>query len=155
MKKLLILALMAAFLLNATACSKKNTGEIVKFQNDLNIILTEISNIHENINAVDVNSENASKTILSNLSDLQDAFDDLSNLNITDKKHSYITDLAKEGSDYMSQAYDLFKAAYKENTFDADSADLAYQYLERASKRIRVIVTMLHGDVPDDVIIHE
>ena len=118
-------------------------------------VLTEISNIHENINAVDVNSENASKTILSNLSDLQDAFDDLSNLNITDKKHSYITDLAKEGSDYMSQAYDLFKAAYKENTFDADSADLAYQYLERASKRIRVIVTMLHGDVPDDVIIHE
>jgi hypothetical protein len=47
----------------------------------------------------------------------------------------------------------LFKKAYTQDSFDEDNAALAYQYLERATKRVRVIVTMLHGKIPEDVII--
>ena len=54
----------------------------------------------------------------------------------------------------MSQAYKLFHEAYANDNFDEENADLAYKYLERATTRIRVIVSMLHGEVPDGVIVH-
>ncbi len=155
MKKIFTFIITLILSLNLIACSKQNSDEIFKFQNNLNSILIEIEKIHNNINSLDTTDTNAPKIMLNNLSDLKDAFKDLSKLKITDDKHSYITGLAEEGSDYMEQAYDLFKEAYSKDILDEETADLAYKYLERATKRINVIVTMLHGEVPDDVIIHE
>ncbi len=154
MKRILLITLLLTYILTLTACGSQDNEEILKFQNKLNSTLQEIENIHAEINSVDVTSPNASEDVLTSLSDLNDAFEALAQIKVTDKNHSYITDLALEGAEYMEQAYDLFQKAYGGDTFEEDNADLAYKYLERATKRIRVIVSMLHGEVPDDVIVH-
>ncbi len=139
-----ILYILLIITLTTTACSKQDTQQIVQFQNKLNSALYKIEKLHEEMNAIDVTKPDASAEMLDKLSKLTVAFDALADVKVTDPQYSYITSLALEGSDYMDQAYEFFEAAYGGELFDGDSADLGYQYLERATKRIRMIVTMIH-----------
>jgi hypothetical protein len=132
----------------------KDTTQIVAFQNKLYNVVADIEVLHNDLNNLDVTASDAADTALKKLGKLDDAFKKLSKIDVVDEEYAYITDLAKEGSEYMTQAYDLFKEAYADDNFDEENADLAYKYLERATTRIRVIVTMLHGEIPDGVIVH-
>lgn len=153
MKKIVIFTFLSIFMLSLSSCGK-NTKEVLKFQNELNTVVMQIESLDNELNNLDATAPDATSVALEKLSDLKTAFDSLSNIKVTDSDYAYITDLATEGADYMSQAYELFDKAYGQDTFDKENAELAYKYLERATTRIRVIVTMLHGEVPDGVIVH-
>ena len=153
MKKIYLLLLSILITLTLSACGQ-NTTQIVAFQNELYSTVTKIEALHKELNNLDVTNSNAASNALNQLSKLNDAFKDLADINIADEEFAFIADLAEEGSEYMSQAYKLFHEAYAKDNFDEENADLAYKYLERATTRIRVIVSMLHGEVPDGVIVH-
>lgn len=153
MKKNYLLLLSILITLTLSACSQ-NTTQIVAFQNELYSTVTKIETLHKELNNLDVTESNAASNALNQLSKLNDAFKDLAEIDIADEEFAYLADLAEEGSEYMSQAYKLFHEAYGNDNFDEENADLAYKYLERATTRIRVIVSMLHGEVPDGVIVH-
>ena len=153
MKKIYLLLLSILITLTLSACGQ-NTTQIVAFQNELYSTVTKIEALHKELNNLDVTNSNAASNALNQLSKLNDAFKDLADINIADEEFAFIADLAEEGSEYMSQAYKLFQEAYGNDNFDEENADLAYKYLERATTRIRVIVSMLHGEVPDGVIVH-
>ena len=152
MKKKFILTLLLTLSLSFTGCGR-NTEEIVVFQNKLNTVVLKMENLDNELNAIDPTSSDAVENALDTLAELNTTFKELADIQVTDEKHLYITDLADEGADYMAHAYELFKKAYTQDSFDEDNAALAYQYLERATKRVRVIVTMLHGKIPEGVII--
>lgn len=152
MKKKLIITLLLSLSLTFTGCGR-NTEEIVAFQNKLNTVVLKMENLDTKLNAIDPTTSDAVEITLDTLGELNTAFKELADIPVTDEEHLYITDLADEGADYMSHAYELFKKAYTQDSFDEDNAALAYQYLERATKRVRVIVTMLHGKIPEGVII--
>ena len=152
MKKKFILTLLLTLSLSFTGCVR-NTEEIVVFQNKLNTVVLKMENLDNELNAIDPTASDAVENALDTLAELNTAFKELADIQVTDEKHLYITDLADEGADYMAHAYELFKKAYTQDSFDEDNAALAYQYLERATKRVRVIVTMLHGKIPEGVII--
>lgn len=154
MKKFIVSILLITLTLSLTACNSRNTEEIMAFQNKLNTVVLKMESLDSELNAIDVTAADAKETALDILDDLNNAFKELAEINVSDENHMYITDLADEGADYMSRAYELFEKAYGQETFDAGNADLAYQYLERATKRVRVIVTMLHGEIPEGVIVH-
>ena len=153
MKKIYLLLLSILITLTLSACGQ-NTTQIVAFQNELYSTVTKIEALHKELNNLDVTNSNAASNALNQLSKLNDAFKDLADINIADEEFAFIADLAEEGSAYMSQGYKLFHEAYANDNFDEENADLAYKYLERATTRIRVIVSMLHGEVPDGVIVH-
>ena len=153
MKKKFLLLLSILITLTLSACGQ-NTTQIVAFQNELYSTVTKIETLHKELNDLDVTGSNAASNALNQLSKLNDAFKDLADIDIADEEFAYIADLAEEGSEYMSRAYKLFHEAYGNDNFDEENADLAYKYLERATTRIRVIVSMLHGQVPDGVIVH-
>lgn len=153
MKKELLLILTVIITLTFSACGQ-NTDQIVAFQNELYSTVSEIESLHNELNNLDVTDSAASATALDLLSQLNLAFEDLAETNFVDEEFSYLADLADEGAEYMSYAYKLYKAAYSDYGFDKENADLAYKYLERATTRIRVIVSMLHGEIPEDVIVH-
>ena len=153
MKKIFLITILSVWILSLTGCGQ-NTEEILRFQNELNEVVMQIETLDNDLNNLDVTASDASSVALDKLSDLKTAFESLASIKVTDSEHAYITELAKEGSDYMTQAYDLFDKAYGQDTFDKDNAELAYKYLERSTTRIRVIVTMLHGEVPEGVIVH-
>ena len=152
MKKKFILTLLLTLSLSFTGCVR-NTEEIVVFQNKLNTVVLKMENLDNELNAIDPTASDAVENALDTLAELNTAFKELADIQVTDEKHLYITDLADEGADYMAHAYELFKKAYTQDSFDEDNAALAYQYLERATKRVRVIVTMLHDKIPEGVII--
>jgi hypothetical protein len=152
MKKKFILTLLLTLSLSFTGCGR-NTEEIVVFQNKLNTVVLKMENLDNELNAIDPTSSDAVENALDTLAELNTTFKELADIQVTDEKHLYITDLADEGADYMAHAYELFKKAYTQDSFDEDNAALAYQYLERATKRVRVIVTMLHDKIPEGVII--
>lgn len=136
-----------------TGCSSKNTDDIVEFQTKINTVVTKMEAINDDINNITVSSPDAPKEVLSSLSELNDAFQTLAEIEITDENFEYLESLADEGAEYMAQAYGFFKEAYTAEVFDPDSAELAYQYLERASKRARIMIELLHGEMPDGVTI--
>ncbi len=148
-----ILTLFTVLTLLLTGCGP-SSEEVLAFQNELNTVISKIEGIHNELESLDVSSESASTQALEALSDLKDAFEELSTIEAKDEAYAFINDLAVEGSQYMEQAYKLFEEAFCGEHYDDDSASLAYQYLERASKRINVIITMLHGEVPEGVIVH-
>lgn len=153
MKKKYLIVLLTMIILTFTGCGN-NTEEVLSFQNELNAVVLKIETIHNELNSIDVTSIDASEQALESLSNLKDAFRELEVIEVKDSDYSFISELSAEGADYMDQAYDLFEEAYTADPFDSETASLAYKYLERASKRINVIVTMLHGEVPDGVIVH-
>ena len=153
MKKIYLLLLSILITLTLSACGQ-NTTQIFAFQNELYSTVTKIEALHKELNNLDVTNSNAASNALNQLSKLNNALKDLADINIADEEFAFIADLAEEGSEYMSQAYKLFHEAYANDNFDEENADLAYKYLERATTRIRVIVSMLHGEVPDGVIVH-
>ena len=152
MKKKLIITLLLTLSLSFAGCGR-NTEEIVDFQNKLNTVVLKMERLDTKLNTIDPSASDAVDVALDALKELNTAFNELAAIQVTDEEHLYITDLADEGADYMAHAYELFKKAYTKDSFDEDNAALAYQYLERATKRVRVIVTMLHGKIPEGVII--
>ena len=152
MKKLFLLTFLVSTILTFTACGR-NTEEIMTFQNNLNTVVLKMEKLDSELNNLDTTTNDAAEIALENLAELNTAFKELASIKVTDENHMYISVLADEGADYMTRAYDLFKKAYGHETFDEANANLAYQYLERATKRVRVIVTMLHGEIPEGVII--
>lgn len=152
MKKWILITLLCLFSFSAAACGTDHSAEIISFQTNLNTVVRKMEQLDADLNALDVTQQDADETALRALADLNDAFQELASLQVTDETHAYITALAKEGAEYMAHAYELFQTAYAQETFDEGNATLAYQYLERATKRVRVIVTMLHGEIPEDVI---
>lgn len=139
MKKKFILTLLLTLSLSFSGCGR-NTEEIVDFQNKLNTVVLKMERLDTELNTIDPTASDAVEIALDTLSELNVAFKELADIHVTDEEHLYITDLADEGADYMSHAYELFKKAYTQDSFDEDNAALAYQYLERATKRVRVIV---------------
>jgi len=149
--KLLILFMIATLLL----CGCGNNSEaVLAFQNELNTVILKIEGIHKDLENIDVNATDASAQALESLASLKEAFDELAMIDVKDDDYAFINDLAIEGSQYMEQSYKLFEEAFTSEIYDNDTATLAYQYLERASKRISVIITMLHGEVPEGVVVH-
>lgn len=149
-----VLILFTIFTLFLTGCGSK-TEQVLAFQNELNAVILKMEASHNELENLDVSSADASEKALDALANLQSAFEELANIDVKDDAYAFISDLAIEGSQYMEQAYKLFDEALTSERFDEETASLAYQYLERASKRINVIVTMLHGEVPEGVIVHE
>lgn len=148
-----IFALLIMCVLLFTGCSSK-AEQVIAFQNELNSVITKMENIHKELESIDVTNKDASGQALEALSSLKDAFEELVAIEVKDEQFAFINDLAIEGSQYMEQAYKFFEEAYTFDHFDRETADLAYQYLERATKRINVIITMLHGEVPEGVVVH-
>lgn len=153
MKKLIIITLICLCTYTATACGVDNSEQILAFQNNLNTVVLKMEQLDTELNDLDVSASDAVETALNALNELNTAFETLADIKVSDENHAYITSLADEGAEYMAHAYELFQKAYTQETFDEANAKLAYQYLERATKRVRVIVSMLHGNIPDDVII--
>ncbi len=153
MKKNYLFLLSILTILSFSACGK-NTDQIVVFQNKLYSTVTEIESLHNELNNLNVTASDAVSIALDKLSELDNAFKDLAAIDIVDEEFAYLTDLADEGSEYMSQAYKLFYETYNSNTLDEQNADLAYKYLERATTRVRVIISLLHGEIPDGVTVH-
>ena len=66
-----------------------------------------------------------------------------------------VDQLAAEASENMSQAVSYYHQAFEGEEYDASLADVAKQYYDRANVRLQYIVSILHGDIPEDIYTYE
>lgn len=142
---LLVTTILSIFLF--TGCGEDE--ELSLFRTSFDEFCTNVATIDSSINNINANAESAPDELLALLDELKIEFQKMADLDVPEE-FSYLESLADEASENMSLAVDNYHAAYKSESYDSYSADIASQYYERAYKRIRYMITFMHGEIPDD-----
>ena len=136
---------LAAWLL----CACGQDPELTQFRNSVDAFCTRISEIDTSINSIDAQSENATTELLSYLDELDLTFQSFAKLDFPEE-FDYLETLAAESSQYMTEAVSSYHEAYGNGGYNEYTAEYARENYSRAYKRIQIIITFLHGEVPDD-----
>lgn len=142
---LFVSTILSVFLLTGCAEDKELTAFHASFENFCN----NVAEIDSSINSIDANAETAPTELLTLLDQLEVEFQELASLDVPEE-FEYLTDLADEASENMTLAVENYHTAFESDPHDTSAANIASQYYERAYKRVKYMVTFLHGDVPDD-----
>lgn len=140
----------AAFLAAIFLSACGEDPELAQFRIDMDTFCTKISEIDNSINNIDAQSDNAVAELLSYLDDLDLVFQDFAKLDFPEQ-FDYLEKLADESSEYMTEAVKNYHEAYSNNSYNEQTAEYARQNYSRAYKRIQIIISFLHGEIPDDV----
>ena len=142
--------IIAGFLVSVilTACGED--PELTQFRNSIESFCTEISKIDTAINSIDASSGDAVTELLSCLDDLDEAFQGFAKLDFPEE-FDYLEAIADQAGDYMSTAVSSYHDAYGGEAYDEYTAAYASENYSRAYKRVQIIITFLHGEIPEDV----
>lgn len=153
-KKLLTLLLATCFTLSVTGCGEDK--ELTEYKEKMDTFFTEIEIIHNKMNTIDENSEDALDDLFECLDELDAQFATMAAIEVPDEFAS-LENLADEASENMSLAVENFHNAYSQDSYNEYTAATAKEYYTRANKRLQYMIDILHGKMPegDDVIITE
>ena len=130
-----------------TGCGKKTDPELEAYKESMTSFYSKLSAYDSQINSIDPESESAKYDLLEVLDEMNTSYSDMAQLQVPDE-FSGIADISVEAADYMDKANQFYHMAY-DNEFDEDSELLASQYYERANERVRIMLQVLHGEVPE------
>ena len=119
----------------------------------MNQFFENIRIFDSSINAIDPNSETATTELLSLLDSMNTSFSQMASLEVPESFPG-VEDLAAQASEYMSEAVSFYHQAY-DGEYDATLEDVARQNYERANIRLQYIVSILHGDIPEEIYTYE
>lgn len=146
-----IYSMLIMFLL--TACGK--TKDYSEFEGKINSFCDRIAEIDENINSIDTSSDTATDSMLENLDSLDSEFKAFAEIDFPES-YDYLEKFADEASEYMTEAVNTFSDVYTNTEYDEETLRNHFDYAEenynRAFKRVRIIITFLHGETPEDVV---
>lgn len=130
-------------------CGKKD-AELENYRMNMNQFFENVRIFDSSINAIDPNSETAVNDLLSLLDSMNTSFAQMASLEVPEGFPG-VDVLADEASQYMSEAVSYYHQAYEGENFDAALEDAARQNYERANVRLQYIVSILHGDIPEEI----
>lgn len=133
----------------AAGCGKKD-AELENYKLNMNQFFENVRIFDESINAIDPHSETAVSDLLSLLDSMETSFSQMASLEVPEGFPG-VDVLADEASHYMSEAVTYFHQAYEGESFDPSLEDAARQNYERANVRLQYIVSILHGDIPEEI----
>lgn len=132
-----------------TACG--TDPKVKQLKNDIDIFCTDISELDTKMNAIDAASDNAGKTLLNYLDQLNEKFQEFATLDFP-KEYDYLEATADEAAAYMTEAVSYYHKAYpSDDIYEEAYADYAAENYTRAWKRIRIIFSLLRGEEPENV----
>ncbi len=144
-----ILMIMSVLLLAITVTGCGEDPKLTKFRKDLDSFFTTLADLDASINAIDPESISATTDLLNYLDQVDEQFKILASISVPDE-FSYLDSLMDEASSYMSEAVASYHEAYSNNSYNEYTAAYAYENYARAYKRVQYIITVLHGDLPED-----
>lgn len=146
-KKLAVLLCSAMCCLLLGGCGKDPKMEA--FKDDINNFCNNLLRIHEEINEIDPEKENAPTELLAKLDELEGHFESFAADDFPEE-FDYLEDLADEAYSYMSVAADSYHNVYDDDLFyDEAMEEYAHENYERAYKRIRIILSFIRGEEPE------
>ena len=118
-----ILTLLSALLLCLMLAGCGEDPAIVKFENDIDAFCARAAEIDAAINAIDAESENASKELLAYLDELDQTFKVLSEISVPEK-YAYMEQLTSEASSYMTTAVSAYHEAFANDSYNETTAKI-------------------------------
>lgn len=151
-KKIIMLLLSICIAFNCAGCGEDK--ELTEYKEKMDTFFSQVENIHNKINALDPESEDALEDLFDCLDELDTRFQEMAKINVPDE-FSSLENLADEASENMSLAVENYHNAYSSDSYNEFTAATAHEYYARANKRIQYMIDILHGEMPDgdDVII--
>lgn len=150
MKALLLSLLCSCILL----CGCKTDPELDNYKANMNQFFENIKVFDTAINSIDPDSENAVKDLLYLLDSMETSFTQMASLEVPEHFHG-VEQLADEASTYMTEAVMYYHQAFEGETYQENLADAAKENYDRANLRIQYIVSILHGEVPEDIYVYD
>ncbi len=147
-----LLILLTAITIFMTGC--KSNPELDTYKANMEQFFENIKVFDSAINSIDPLSENASADLLDILDSMETSFSQMASLEVPDNFPG-VEDLADEASSYMTEAVSCYHQAFDGNSYNASMADVAKQNYDRANVRIQYIVSILHGEIPEEIYVYE
>ncbi|MBD5520466.1 MAG: hypothetical protein HDR03_04475 [Lachnospiraceae bacterium] len=129
-----------------TGCGEDEALETYKA--DMETFFSNISEINDNMNSIDVSEDGYVAQILEYLDELDEEVTWMAELEVPEE-FSAVESLADEASENMAQAVSYYHVAYEGEEYDANMEEAAHEYYDRANAMIQYIITILHGGIPE------
>ena len=152
LKKQALLISIITCMLIFTGCGEKE--ELTVFKEQISDFYTEVSALEAEIASIDEESENAVSTLLINLEQMNEQFQQLAELAVPAEFIS-VEDLAEDAASYMHEAVRLYGEAYEEDYVSDALIKAAAENFESAMKRINYIAVLLQGEIPEGATVIE
>ena len=147
-KKIRMLLAAVSTILLLTACGED--PELTRFHKSIDDFCTKVSEIDTEINSIDASSDDAVEELLGYLDELNLVFGSFAKLDFPEE-FDYLEDTAIAAGEYMNTAVESFHDAYSNGSYNEYTAEYAQGNYNRAYKRIQMIISFLHGEIPEDV----
>lgn len=135
-----------------TGC--KGNAELDNYKANMTQFFENIQAFDTAINSINPESETAVTDLLSLLDSMDKNFQQMASLEVPEGFPG-VEELADEASDYMTEAVSYYHQAFEAEPFDTVLADVAKQNYDRANLRIQYIVSILHGDIPEEIYVYD
>lgn len=133
-------------------CGEKK--ELTVFKENMDSFYTQITDIQDSIQSIDIGSEDAASNLLSDLEQMVQQFDSLAAMEAP-QEFSNIEELADDAATYMQQAYELYQQAYSQDFISDSYTQAASENYASAMKRISYIAALLQGEIPEGATVTE
>lgn len=146
-KKFLLVVTALTLAFSLTACGED--PELAKFKTEMENFCQAIAEIDEGMNNIDVTAEGYREELLEYLDKAEDEFRKLGSISIPEE-FAYIEELVQGASEDMITAVEQFHEAFGVDSYNEYTFEYANEYYQRAYKRLTYIITLLHGEIPED-----
>lgn len=146
--KKIIACTLGVLMIVSSGCGKND--ELETYKTNMNQFFENMKVFDSSINAIDPESETAPSELLTLLDSMETSFTQMASLEVPEGFPG-VDQLADEASEYMTEAVSCYHQAFEGESYDAVMADVAKQNYDRANLRIQYILSILHGDIPEEI----
>lgn len=143
-----IACMLSALIITFAACGQN--AELETYKTNMNQFFENMKVFDSSINGINPESETAPAELLSLLDSMEKSFTQMASLEVPEGFPG-VEQLADEASEYMTEAVSCYHQAFDGDTYDSVMADVAKQNYDRANLRIQYILSILHGDIPEEI----
>lgn len=145
-----IIALFLALIL-LCGCKEQvdNTPQLKAYKASMINFFEELEEIDSKINVIDPTDQGSLLQLYEQFDALEAEFKKLAEIEVPEE---YISNeaLAQQAYEYMSQANEYLHQSFTDTSYNQNVLDAALECYRRANKRVQFIITILHGEIPQD-----
>lgn len=149
---LILIGLCFGAFFGMTGCG--SDPELDYYKENMNIFFENVALYDKSINEIDPASDEAVTELLSHLDSMSASFSQMAELTVP-QAFIGVEQLADEADNYMKEAVSLYHQAFEAEIFDENIEEAAQENYSRANLRIQYIISILHGDIPEEIITYE
>lgn len=148
MKKVLLLASSLLIIGMLAGCGEKDT-QLEDYKNNMEDFFSAMENYDSEINEIDPTDSEALTELFDIFDKMEKSYKELADMEVPDDFSANKT-LAVQASDYMTQANDYFHQSFTDTSYNEYTLEAAMECYKRANKRLGYMITILHGEIPED-----